>query len=195
MSGLLKNIAAKIAAIWRVFIKVLKAFFEIKDRDSTSSKTKKVAVTAARRTIYIIADYWTAILCFSLVGAMKFYGFNDIEIFLGTWAYDFIVASAFLVVSLKSGQDITLGEAFRRAADVIHSSNKIAGYATFGYLTLKATIWDGPEQIAIFFKKEIKTLPRMIWLLFFLTMVQGGFYAWAYSLGYDSVSELIKHIF
>lgn len=195
MSGYLKKIAATIAAIWKVFIKALKAFLEIKDRDSAFSKTKKVAVTAARRTIYVITDYWVAILCFSLVGTMKFYGFNDMEIFLGTWAYDFIAASAFLVVSLKSGQDITLGEAFRRVADVIHSSNKIAGYAAFAYLNLKAIIWDGPEQIAIFFKKEIKTLPRMIGLLFFLTIIQGAFWAWVYSLGYDSISELIKHIF
>lgn len=160
-----------------------------------SSKSKKVAVTAIRRTIYVIADYWTALLCASLVGAMKYYGLNFIEIFLGTWAYDFVVAMAFLVISLKSGQDITLGEAFRRAADVIRSSHKVAGYLTFGYLTIKATIWDGPEQIAIFFKKEIKTLPRMTVLLFFLTIVQGAFWAWVYSLGYDSISELIKHIF
>ncbi len=195
MSGVLKNIAAKLAAICKVFFKAVMAFFDIREGDSVISGSKKVAVRAAERTVYIVADYWTAILCAMLVSTMKYWHRPFYEIFLATWAYDFIVAVMFMIVSEKSGRDITLGNSFRRAADVVHSSNKIAGYATFGYLTLKATIWDGPEQIAIFFKKEIKTLPRMIGLLFFLAIVQGAFWAWVYSLGYDSISELIKHIF
>lgn len=194
MSGL-KRMAAKVAAILETIIKATKAFFEIGDGDNIVSKSKKVGVVVAKRTAYVAIDYWTAFLCAGLVSILKFWEYGFVQIFFVTWAYDFTIAIIMLIISIKSGHDITLGEAFRRAADVIHSSHKIAGRATFGSLTLKATIWDGPEQIAIFFKKELATIPRMIGLIFFLTIIQGAFWSWVYSLGYDSVYELLKNMF
>jgi hypothetical protein len=172
---------------------IFKAFFDIRENDGLGSRTKKVGATAIRRVVFIAADYWTALACAGLVSILNYWGRSFLEITAATWAYDLAIATVFLGISLKSGQDITLGESFRRAADVVHSANKMAGYITFAGLAAKATIWDGPEQVVIFFKKEIKTITGMLVILTILTLVQGLFWAWLYSLGYDSVTDLIKN--
>ncbi len=185
MSGIFKKIAAYIVAI-------IKAFFGISDSENLASGSKKVATIVLGRIFFIIADYWAVIASVALVSTLKYRGCDFLEILAATWLYDLIVAVAFLIISIRSGQDITLGESFRRAADVIHNSNKLMGYTTSAFLIVKATIWDGPEQVPIFFKKELKKFSRMILLLLFLTAFQGAFWAYVYSLGYDSVAELIK---
>ena len=188
MSGFMK-IAAKCAAFSS---SIFKAFFEINDDESFTSGSKKVGLTAARRVVYVIADYWTALACAALVGSLKYWGLSFWGIAVATWLFDFLVAFAFMVASEKSGQDITLGESFRRVADVIHSSSKLAGFVSMIGLTIKATIWDGPEQVAIFFKKELGSMKMMTFVVFALTFVQGVFWAWVYGLGYESVAELLK---
>lgn len=190
--GIFKKIAAFIAAIVKTGANALKAFFEIGDGEGVVAGSKKVGMIAARRVIYIFADYWMAILSAGIIGAMKFGGYNFAQTFLVVWAYDFVVASMMLIASIKSGQDFTLGESFRRAVNVIHGAHKITGYAAIVFLNIKAVIWDGPEQIVMFFRKELRTVSRMIALLFFLTIIQGAFWTWMYSLGYDSVSQLVK---
>lgn len=186
MARLISKIVALVAAVF-------KAFFGIREEDNISSGSKKVAVTTARRILYVVVDYWATFACAALVGLLNYWEWTFMWIVIATWVFDFTVATIFMVVSEKSGQDITLGESFRRAADVIHSAHKIAGYLTFAYLNVKATIWDGPEQVVIFFKKEIGSMARMTWCLVGLTLVQGLFWAWVYSLGYESVSEVVKH--
>lgn len=190
--GGLKRMAAKLAAVWEIALRATKAFFEIGDRDTVVSSSKKVSITAARRVVYLFADYWIALFCAGLVGTMKYWDRPFYEIFLATWGYDFVIATAIMVASEKSGHDFTLGKSFRRAADVIRSSHKIAGYLAFIFLNAKAIIWDGPEQVVIFFKKEIGNVSKMVLWLLTLTSIQGLFWALIYSLGYDSISELIN---
>ncbi len=191
MSGL-EKIAAKCAALGK---RIFKAFFEIKDEESVADGSKKVAITMARRAFYVFLDYWAVFACASVVGILKFWGWSFWSIVGATWLFDFVVAAAFMVASEKSGHDITLGEGFRRANDVIHSESKLFGILTMIGLNLKATIWDGPEQVVIFFKKELGGMIQMAGALVGLTLVQGFFWAWVYSLGYESVTELVKSFF
>lgn len=195
MKAIIEKMVAFIAAIFQTTVSAVKAFFDIKSDDDVASGSKKVAITAARRVVYVFLDYWAAIACASIVGLLKYWGLSFWLIVLATWIFDFVIATAFLVASEKSGHDITLGEAFRRAADAVHSSSKLAGYLAFIYINAKAIIWDGPEQVVIFFKKEIGSMSRMIGVLVGLTFIQGIFWAWVYSFGYDSVSELIRNLF
>jgi hypothetical protein len=92
-------------------------------------------------------------------------------------------------VQTKSGQDITLGEALRRSADIIHGENRIAGYLNFLLVSVKAIVWEGPEQIVIFFRLAGAT--RIMISLVTLSLVQGLFGAWLYSTGYDGVAALV----
>lgn len=168
---------------------VVFAFFDIRADDTLVSKTGKVAATAARRTVFVLLDYWVAILLAAMVAFMKYRGHDYWTIFLATWAYDFIAAATFYQLQTKSGQDITLGEAFRRSADIIHGESRVAGYLTFFLVSVKAIIWEGPEQIVIFFR--LVGAARILISLVALSLIQGLFGAWLYSTGYDGVAALI----
>ncbi|MGA9396238.1 MAG: hypothetical protein WCA83_14470 [Azonexus sp.] len=170
-------------------VNVVSAFFDIRADDTLLSKTGKVTATAARRTLYVVTDYWVAILLATMVAFMKYRGHDYWSIFLATWAYDFVAAVAFYLVQIKSGQDITLGEALRRSADIIHGENRIAGYLTFLLVSVKAIIWEGPEQIVIFFR--LAGVTRIMVSLVALSLIQGLFGAWLYSTGYDGVAALV----
>lgn len=168
---------------------VVFAFFDIRADDTLVSKTGKVAATAARRTVFVLMDYWVAILLAAMVAFMKYHGHDYWTIFLAAWAYNFVAAVGFYLLQTKSGQDITLGEAFRRAADVIHAKNRLAGYLTFLLVSVKAIVWEGPEQIVIFFR--LVGTGRILLTLVALSMIQGLFGAWLYSTGYDGVAALV----
>ncbi len=120
---------------------------------------------------------------------MKYRGHDYWTIFLATWAYDFIAAAAFYQLQTKSGQDITLGEALRRSADIIHGESRVAGYLTFLFVSVKAIIWEGPEQVVIFFR--LVGAAHILISLVALSLIQGLFGAWLYGTGYDGVAALI----
>jgi hypothetical protein len=169
---------------------VVRTFFDIRVDDTLVSGTGKVAATAARRAVFVVMDYWVAILLAAMVALLKYRGHDYWTIFLATWAYDFLAAVAFYLLQTKSGQDITLGEAFRRAADVIHAKNRLAGYLTFLLVSIKAIIWEGPEQIVIFFR--LNGTARIMISLVVLSLIQGLFGAWLYSTGYDGIAALVE---
>lgn len=175
--------------MFRLARNVVFAFFDIRADDTLVSKTGKVAATAARRTVFVLLDYWVAIPLAAMVAFMKYRGHDYRTIFLATWAYDFIAAAAFYQLQTRSGQDITLGEALRRSADIIHGESRVAGYLTFLLVSVKAIIWEGPEQIVIFFR--LVGAARILISLVALSMIQGLFGAWLYSTGYDGVAALV----
>ncbi len=179
-------------ATYNVTLDATGAFFDIDSSDDIDTRTRKVAVMTMRRAVYIFFDYWLSFLSAALVGALNYWGLAFWNIVLATWLFDFIVAISFVIISEKSGHDITLGESFRRAVDSIRANSRIAGFLLFGYLSVKAIIWDGPEQVVVFFKKELGTMAKMAMMLVILTFFQGIFWTWAYGLGYESVSKLIK---
>ena len=183
--------ATHLAGRWfRLAKSVVCAFFDIRADETLITGTSKVAATAARRIAFVIMDYWVAILLAAMVALMKYRGHDYWSIFLATWAYDFLAAVTFYLVQKKSGQDITLGEALRRAADIIHSENRLAGYLTFLLVFIKAIVWEGPEQIVIFFRLD--GAARILVALVVLSLIQGLFGAWLYSTGYDGVAALVE---
>ncbi|MCX6787243.1 MAG: hypothetical protein NTY93_01820 [Candidatus Kaiserbacteria bacterium] len=104
------------------------------------------------------------------------------------WVFDFIVAGSFILVYEKTGEDLSLGSDYRRAIDTIHKKSRIVGYIALAIVIIKAIFWDGPEQVIIFFRKEIRTVPRIIVVLLILTVIQALIWAALYGLGYDLVA-------
>lgn len=191
MKNGLKIWAVKITALFK---ELSGAFFDIQGGDDVAEGAKKVSATVARRAVFFLLDYWASLASAGIVGLMKFYGLTFLQTALATWLFDFLIAWAFMAISERSGQDITLGESFRRAVDVLKNKSQVIGWSVFFYLNIKATIWDGPEMVVIFFKKEIGTIFRMTGVLVVLTLVQGIFWAWAYGLGYDGIAGLVQMI-
>ncbi len=186
-------ITEKFVATCNVTLDATGAFFDIDSSDDMDLRTKKIAKTTIGRVVYNFLDYGMAVICAGLVGALNYYSLEFWKIALTIWIFDFISAIIFLSISEKSGHDITLGESFRRAIDTVRINSQIGGALLGLLLGIQALIWEGTVRLVVFFKKEISTIKRMVMALFVLTFFQGFFWAWIYSLGYESVGALIKN--
>ena len=184
-------------ASWATVTKrAMVAFFNIRENDSKLETSVKVGTTAFRRVVYSIADYWLMALSAAFIIFMDVkMGYDALGLFLLMWAFDLVVANCFVVIWKRTGEDVTLGESYRRATDAIHESNKIAGYLAFLSVVVKASFWDGPEHIVIFFHKEIKTEFRMLLTLLCLTAIQAAIWTPIYVLGFETLSELWDYVF
>jgi len=177
--------------IVKIIKEATREFFQIFEEDSYEDSVKSVKITMKQRAYYIIMDYWAVFGAIFVVAIFNYFNRGFIEVVIATVTYDFLIAWGFMIYSLKTGNDVTFGEGYRRAIDVIHRESRILGYFGMIALNLKATIWDGPEQVPIFFKKEIGGFGKMSVVLLFLSIIQGLFWAWLYSYGYDSIFEVL----
>jgi hypothetical protein len=168
----------------------LKAFAGIKEGDSVVAGTGKAALVAMKRTLYTVADYWLAALCAALNIALKASKVQLLYAFLIMWLVNIVIAGVFIAIYLKTGHDVSLGEDLRRATDAMHKKSKIAGYLSMLGVIFQAVFWSGPEQVVIYFRKEIGGLPRMIIVMLFLTAIQTSIWMYLYRAGYDVVKEL-----
>lgn len=163
------------------------AFFQINKKVGTVTNLTNISKTISLGVFYRILDYWASILCAAMVGWLNYLKLSFWIIVITTWVFDFFIALGFLIVTEKLFFDITLGQAYRRAAETIQLNSKILAWFIFVILVMKATIWDGPELVVVFFKKELKTIQCMIITLACLTFIQGLFWAALYTLGYESI--------
>lgn len=173
---------------------ILGAFFNIQHGESVTDGSKKVAETSARRIVYALADYWLTGLSISLVIVLKALGYEFLFIFLAMLGFDVAVAGIFIVIWLRTGKDVTLGEDYRRAIDLLHTKSRMLGRLAVMIACLKASVWDGPEYIIVFFHKELKTDMQKAVVLLILSAFQAVIWAFLFSLGYDSISDLIEYV-
>jgi hypothetical protein len=169
----------------------MKAFADIKMGDSVGVGAGKVALIAAKRTVYVVADYWLAALCAALNIALKVMEVRLLYAFTVMWGVNILIAGIFLAIYAKTGHDISLGKDLRRASDAIHEKSRLAGYFTMLGVILQAAVWSGPEQVVIFFRKEIGSMPRMVAVMLFLTALQTGAWMYLYRTGYDTVTGFL----
>jgi hypothetical protein len=169
----------------------MKAFADIQEGDSIGVGAGKVALIAGKRTVYLFADYWLAALCAALNIALKASEVPLLSAFFTMWSVNILIAGVFLVIYARTGHDISLGEDLRRASDAIHKQSRSAGYLAMLGVILQAAVWSGPEQVVIFFRKEIGSMPRMVAVLLFLTVLQTVAWMFLYRSGYDTVTGLL----
>lgn len=186
MDNIEKEWEVKSSSTDSVLTKATKAFLEMKEEDSLSSakSVKNVSIKAAGRAFYAALDWIIAGGLGVMVVWMNVRGFSIATIFMATWAYDFVAAAGFYLLSDMSGYDITLGNSFRRAIDVICEKSFFLGALMLVGLSIKAIIWEGPEVICFLFKKEIGSPVRMFLSLLILSALQGVFGSWLYTTGY-----------
>ncbi len=184
------------AAHWAaIFVLGTKAFFSISEEDTSVTASTKIAKTAAMRTIYAIADYWLmALSAVFIIAVDKLVGRDWFLLFFSMWVFDFVVAYLFVAIWKRTGEDVTLGESFRQAVDAVRTQSVGAARVAIGLVCLKATFWDGPEHIVIFFSKELGRETLMLLTLIALTAVQALIWTPLYLLGFDSLIELYRYL-
>lgn len=167
-----------------------KAFADIKPDDSVNVSSGKIAIVAFKRVIYLTADYWLAGLCATVNIALKIWETQLLYAFIIMWSLNIIIVGVFIAIYVKTGHDISLGEDLRRASDTIHEKSRIAGYITTLGVVIQAVFWSGPEQIVIFFRKEIGSMLKMVAVMLFLTAIQTVIWMFLYRTGYDNISGI-----
>ena len=175
------------AAVWFV-ADILSSFLDLKEGDSSEEKKAKTISRALQRAVYEGADYGLVAVSILIVSSMKALGFSFTGAFAALWVFDFVVAGAFVAFYEKTGKDLSLGEDFRRAVDTIHGKSKLAGYLAMSLVMAQAIYWSGPEQIVIFFRKEIGTVSRVVTALAGLTAIQALIWTVLYGFGYHLVT-------
>lgn len=168
---------------------VLKSFLNLKEEDGLLTKGRKVADIVVRRALYFATDYGLMFVSAAIMIAMKAFGFSFLWAFIALWVFDFVTAGTFIVFYEKTGKDLSLGEDFRRATDTIHKKSWVVGWAMTLLVIVQAIYWTGPEQIVMFFRKEIGTIPRIVVTLFILTAIQAAIWTVLYGFGYGLVTR------
>jgi hypothetical protein len=187
-----KKTAANVAATSK---DVAKAFFSIEAGDNRKEVAEKVAYTGVKRVAYAVADYWLMAASAAFIILMdKVLGYGWFGLFMAMWAFDLAVAIAFILIAEYTKKDITLGSDYRRAVDVLHAKSKFVGYLSFASVIVKASLWDGPEHLVMFFKKELKNDAVVVLTLLSLTAVQAAIWTPIYVLGFDSAYELFDYV-
>src|SRR3989344_6990442 len=128
-------------------LEIIGSFLNFNEGDGLLTKGKKAANLIVRRGIYFAADYGLAALSAAVVVAAKALGASFVGAFLALWAFDFLVAGAFIVFFEKTGEDLSLGVDFRRAVDTVHKKSRLAGYMAVLLVVGQAIFWTGPEKI------------------------------------------------
>ncbi len=169
----------------------LASFYEIDNDDDVEDSTVKVRELHAMSLLYDIIDYWAAGLCALLVSYMVEYHWSFAEKTVGVWLFDIVFALSALYGCFKSGKDLTWGEAHRRAHDGVYEHNHVAGWIYRIVQHVVGVVWDGPEQIVIFYKNELRTKSSMIIIAIVLSAVQGAFWTWLYTVGHNTFIERI----
>jgi hypothetical protein len=126
-------------------------FYEIKNEDNSEQVVGKVAELHKMSLLYDIIDYWAAGLCAIMVAYMVKYQWQFSSKTFAVWLFDVAFALSALFGCLASGKDLTWGEAHRRAHDGIYAQDHIGGWIYRIVQHTVGVIWDGPEQIAIFY--------------------------------------------
>jgi len=183
----LQRIGTWITLTISVICDVLKAFFNFKKGDGLLTKSGKTADTAVRQATYIGLDYGLWFVSVGIFTTLKLLEFPFLCIFSALWVYDFVVAGTFVVFYEKTGKDLSLGEDFRRAMDMIHKKSRFAGYVVMIPIVIRGIFWTGPEKIITFFRKEIGTVVRITIALLVLTAIQALVWTTLYGLGYGLV--------
>lgn len=183
------RVGTKVTGAALFVLDVLKSFLNFKKEDGLLAKGVKAFDATARQTTYVIVDYGLLFVSVGIYATMKTLDFSFPWIFAALWTYDFVVASAFILLYEKTGKDLSLGEDFRRATDTIYKKSRLAGYAAITPIVIRGIFWTGPEKIITFFRKEIGSISRVVLVLLLLTGIQALLWVILYDLGYGLVAD------
>jgi len=190
----LKKLATRIVALAKVSKKAFLVFWNIDDGDSKKEIAVKVAQTASKGAAYSAIDWALTLLSPTIVGFCKWMKLTDGITTLVLWAFDLICAHYLVKWNDAFVEDLTLTDALRRAIDEMKKESKLIAYTLILLILIRFTFWDGPERVALFFKKELPSKREEMLILILFSLFQAILWTKLYSLGIDSGWALIKWV-
>lgn len=190
---------SKLAAIVAAFLTVLKeaflVFWGIDKEDEGIEKAEKVAKTTSKGLAYWLSDYALTALSPATVGFLKWLGWSDFPITMAMWFEDLVIAYGIVLFSRHVIEDFTTTEALRSSIEVVWRKSRIAAVLVSAVVLVRFSLWDGPERVVIFFKKELGKRYQEILVLVVFSLIQAIFWTKIYSLGIDGLVKMWKLFF
>lgn len=191
LARLAATVAALLKEAWLVFWKIDK-------EDEIKEVAGKVTGTVSKGAAYSLSDNLLTALSPITVGFFKWLGWGDMEITIVMWVEDVIIAYGLVIFSRRIVEDFTLTEALRSSIDSIRRNGSIglviANILTFGLL-IRFSLWDGPERVAIFFKKELPKAYQELLVIAVFAIIQAIFWTKLYSWGINGFADIWKMFF
>jgi hypothetical protein len=154
--------------------------------------------TVAKGASYSLVDNLTTAISPATVAFLKAFGWEDIWIVGVMWVEDIIIAYCTMRFSQEVVEDFTLSKALRAAVESIRDRSTIGCVLSWMLkigLVIRFALWDGPERVAIFFHKELKTHVQELLVIVVFAAVQAIFWTKMYSLGIDGLVDIWKLLF
>jgi hypothetical protein len=128
----------------------------------------------------------------TIFSLFKYYGLTDYSIWLILWALNLILSGSVILLNDYIKVDITLMQTARKVINAFIERKKIAGYFLEFAVVLRLLLWDGPDQLFIFFRERLKS--KMVQVCFFVASSGIQMFVWAkiYGYGYAGASDIIK---
>jgi hypothetical protein len=153
---------------------------------------KKGAATAILFPSFRIMEWLLVAATATIFSLFKYYGFTEYSIWLILWALNLILSGSVILFNDYIKVDITLMQTARKVINAFIERKMIAGYFLEFAVVLRLLLWDGSDQLFIFFRERLRS--KVAQVCFFT--ISSGFqmFVWAkiYSYGYGGISEIIK---
>lgn len=192
--GWLKKVAAKIAAYFNVLVDVILAFLNIHKYAAGKEKVLKIGSAGIRSSLYYAADWLIFWLFISVAALLKYCSAAGIVIFLALWVLEMLVSLSVLLLWRKVKWDITLGEAYRNAFNVLHEASGVVSILALVLLMVKFLLWDGTDRLVVFWDKELDNFSKKAAVLALASCIKMVVWTKVILLGYETIGELMKSL-
>ena len=130
----------------------------------------------------------------ALVTFLKYRGLSDVTIWQVLWGLNLLFSGAVVLFNDRFQIDITLMEAIRRFTNRASGKSRWLGWFMEVIILVRLLLWDGPCQILIYFRERLPSLTLRIFLFVGASGFQMFIWAKLYSLGYESIGDLLKAV-
>lgn len=191
IADLLFRLARRFAATkaGQTYLAAQCAFLEVESDGGLEEQRRKAAEKVRLFAWYNMLDAVLAGAFAWLILILSAFGLSPLVTMLVAIGFDILVPIPFLYLAFAKGQDLTLGTDFRRALDALRKAAPFVWAISLAASIVRGAIWNGPEYVIMFFRKELHTFTRVALTLVILAVFQALFWGWLWMLGYDSAIE------
>jgi hypothetical protein len=153
---------------------------------------EKGALTAILFPSFRFMDWLLVAATASIFSLFKYYGFTEYLIWIILWILNLLLSWAVVLFNDRIKVDVTMMQTLRKFINFLISKTKKIGYLLEVIILGRLLLWDGPDQLFIFFRDRIPS--KLIRVCFFVSASGIQMFIWSmiYAFGYDSLSKLLK---
>lgn len=160
--------------------------------EGSATRTRKGIWTAILFPAVQWVDWLLVGVTAMLVVFLKSIDFSDLAVFAVLWVGNVLVSWSVVFANDKTGIDLTLMQGLRRLVDATTERSRFFGIICEAVVLVRLTIWDGPDQLFIYFRKHLPQSTAFR-VSFFLgaSGVQMAIWTLLYVSGYEEITQLI----